>query len=71
MRYTEIIGEHLKSDFLCDLFETYDVEVIYEYDRTHENIEDEYHAEMEELGLEFLFNKERSQHNSPIIASNC
>lgn len=59
MRYTEIIGEHLKSDFLCDLFETYDVEVIYEYDRTHENLKDEYHAEVEKLGLEFLFNKEQ------------
>jgi hypothetical protein len=37
MKYIDTIGILLKSDFLIDLFETYDVDVIYSYDRTHEN----------------------------------
>ena len=60
MKYTDVIGENLKSDFLCDLFETYDVDVIYEYDRTHENIDDEYRAEIPKMGLGFLFNQDQN-----------
>ena len=57
MKYTELIGMVLKNDILCDLFETYDTQVIYEYDRTHENIDDEYYAEIKDLGLHFVFDK--------------
>lgn len=31
------------------------MQVIYEYDRTHENLPDEYHAEIPDLGLQFVF----------------
>ena len=55
MKYIDILGEHLKDEFLIDLFETYDVEVIYSYDRSYENLEDEYHAAIPEMGLEFIF----------------
>ncbi len=55
MEYLDLIGTPLKNDTLLDLFETYDVEVIYRYDRTHENMDDEYVAEIPEMGLEFLF----------------
>ena len=57
MNYIDIIGIQLKDDFLLDLFETYDVDVKYIYDRTHENIDDEYKASINEMGLEFLFDK--------------
>ena len=57
MRYCDLVGNTLKSYFICDLFETYDVNVIYEFDRTHENIADNYRAGLPELGLEFLFNE--------------
>jgi hypothetical protein len=50
-----LLGAKLKSDFINDLFETYDVDVVYSYDRTHENIEDEYFAEIPQMGLEFIF----------------
>jgi len=60
MKYTEILGSKLKSDFLIDLFETYDADVTYVYDRTFEGIDDEYRASIPEMGLEFLFNKEQS-----------
>lgn len=59
MRYIDTIGTSLKSDFLMDLFETYDVDVIYAYDRTHEGIDDEYNALLPQLGLEFRFNQEQ------------
>jgi hypothetical protein len=55
MNYIDILGESLKNAFLIDLFEIYDVDVIYEYDRTYENIEDEYRAEIPEMGLGFIF----------------
>ncbi|MGU5738651.1 hypothetical protein [Aeromonas caviae] len=59
MKHLEIIGEDLKSDVLNDLFETYDVYVMYRYDRTNENMPDEYVAELPELGLEFLFDSQQ------------
>jgi len=55
MRHLDLLNAPLKSQFLCDLFETYDVVVSYEYDRTHENMPDEYHAEIPDLGLQFIF----------------
>ena len=60
MNYINILGESLKSEFLNDLFETYDVIVEYSYDRTYENMEDEYRAEIPEMGLEFIFDASQS-----------
>jgi hypothetical protein len=57
MKYLDLIEIQLKDDFLLDLFETYDVEVVYEYDRTHENIPDQYRAEIPDLGLQFVFDE--------------
>jgi len=57
MKYLDLIGTRLKNDFLNELFETYDVEVVYEYDRTHENLPDEYRAEVPDLGLQFVFDE--------------
>lgn len=56
MTHLDLLGTELKSEVLTDLFETYDVKVIYSYDRTSENLADEYHAGVPELGLEFIFN---------------
>ncbi len=60
MKYTEILGSKLKSEFLIDLFETYDVDVVYMYDRTYDGMEDEYRASIPDMGLEFLFNQDQS-----------
>lgn len=57
MKYLDLLGVELKSDVLCDLFETHDVEVVYEYDRTHENLPDEYCAEIPTLGMRFVFDE--------------
>jgi len=60
MKYSEILGTKLKSDFLIDLFETYDADVVYVYDRNYEGMNDEYRASIPDMGLEFLFNKDQS-----------
>ncbi|MEM8865386.1 MAG: hypothetical protein AAGF31_07525 [Planctomycetota bacterium] len=55
MHHLDLLGAPLKDDFLCELFETYEVQVEYLYDRTHEDLPDEYHAEIVDLGLQFVF----------------
>jgi hypothetical protein len=57
MKYLPLLGKSLKSDELLDMFETHDVEVIYEYDRCHENLPDEYWAKCEGLGTQFAFDE--------------
>lgn len=60
MYHIDLLGSHLKCDVLCDLFETYDVQVIYEYDRTKENLPDSYRTSIPDLGLGFVFNSEQN-----------
>ena len=60
MEYLEVLGTKLKSDFFVDLFETYDVDVVYRYDRLHEGKEDEYVASIPAMGLEFVFDSSQS-----------
>lgn len=57
MNYLNMLGKELKSDDLLDLLETYDVEVIYDFDRTHENIPDKYWATAHELGMQLRFDE--------------
>jgi len=59
MNYTEIVNSDLKNEFVNDLFETYEVEVIYDYDRSNEGIADKYRAAIPEMGLEFLFDEQQ------------
>jgi len=59
MKYLDLLGMHLKNNVLCDLFETYDVQVIYAYDRMHEGFADEFQAEIPDLGLVFLFDNKQ------------
>jgi len=57
MELIPLLHQILKSEILIDLFETYDVLVVYEYDRTYEGRADAYWAKIPSLGLEFVFNK--------------
>ncbi|MEC8810259.1 MAG: hypothetical protein VXY23_03005 [Pseudomonadota bacterium] len=59
MDLINLIDKKLKSDEIIDLFENYDVDVIYRYDRLYEGSEDEYVASIEELSLEFLFDEQQ------------
>lgn len=59
IEYKPLLGEALKSDLMLDALETYDVQVIYEYDRTHENLPDEYYAACHDLGLALRFDQDQ------------
>jgi hypothetical protein len=57
MNYLSLLGSHLKSDNMLDFLEPYDIEVIYDFDRFHENTSDQYWVTIEELGLRLKFDE--------------
>ena len=57
MKYRPLLRKRLKSDEILDFLETYDMEVVYEIDRTHENMPDEYWTKCLELGLQLVFDE--------------
>jgi len=57
MKIVDFLNKSLKSEELVELFEDYDVDVIYSYDRLHEGMEDSYSGKIAELGLEFSFDE--------------
>jgi hypothetical protein len=57
MNLSKLLNFSLKSDELIELFEHYDVDVIYSYDRLHEGMEDNYFGSINELGLQFSFDE--------------
>tara|TARA_Y100000588_G_scaffold17902_1_gene18546 strand:+ start:977 stop:1420 length:444 start_codon:yes stop_codon:yes gene_type:complete len=57
MNLSKLLNFSLKSDELIELFEDYDVDVIYSYDRLHEGMEDNYYGSINELGLQFSFDE--------------
>ncbi|WP_334013538.1 hypothetical protein [Alteromonas sp. S167] len=59
MDIISLLGKKLKSVTINDLFEMYNVDVSYQYDRLEENVADNYSASIGELGLEFSFNTEQ------------
>ena len=59
MKYLDLLGIDLKNKLLCDLFETHDVQVVYEYDRIQEGAPDRYHAEIPDLGVQFVFDEKQ------------
>lgn len=54
------VGTQLKSDEMIDLLETYDLSVLYEFDRLHEGESDSYTVESEELSLALRFDEHQS-----------
>jgi len=57
MNLSKFLNISLKSDELIELFEQYEVDVIYSYDRLYEGMEDKYYGSIEELGLQFSFDE--------------
>jgi hypothetical protein len=57
MKYLPLLGESLKSDEIIDLLELHDVDVIYDFDRLHENIPDQYWATCHTLGIQINFDQ--------------
>lgn len=59
MKFLPLLGIQLKSDEMLDFLEMHDIEVIYDFDRIHENMPDRYCATAKELGVQFLFDDEQ------------
>ncbi len=49
----------MKDDDTLEVLERYDITVTYDFDRTHENIDDMYWAASKDGGFQFRFNKEQ------------
>lgn len=60
MKVTELLGQKLKSPDVMDLLETHDVDVIYDFDRTYENLPDSYWAPLEDKGIQLKFDQDQN-----------
>lgn len=56
MRLAEYVGRKLKSDSVIEILEHFDIKVIYDFDRLHENTPDSYISSAKEAGFELHFN---------------
>jgi hypothetical protein len=59
MKIVEFLNKSIRSEMLVKLFEDYNVDVIYLYDRLHEGVSDRYCGSIAEMGLEFLFDENK------------
>lgn len=55
MKLIEYLGLSLKDDAVVDLLETHDMEVVYDFDRLHENRPDRYNTSARSAGFEMRF----------------
>lgn len=55
MQLTDYLGQHLKSDDVMKLLDACEMDVVYRFDRTHENIADSDSASAESAGFELGF----------------
>jgi hypothetical protein len=57
MNLVSYLSRELKDDEVIELLEHYDMKVIYEFDRLHENTADAYSSSAKDAGFEFRFNE--------------
>lgn len=57
MKLVDLLGQHMKSDDVMDLLEGFDMRVIYQFDRNHENLADYYDASAKAQGFELRFDE--------------
>jgi hypothetical protein len=82
MEFLSLLGKQIKDDEVIDVLEGYDMEVIYEFDRLHEGMPDEYTSVSKPDGFEFHFDESQTLQNiflyraelynfSPISPNEC
>ncbi len=59
MQFTALLGKALKDEQVVEVLENFDMSVTYDFDRSHENIDDLYWAASKEAGFQFRFNKDQ------------
>lgn len=57
MSFTQLLNRSMKDDAVIELLERYDISVIYDFDRMHENADDVYWAAAMDVGFQLRFNK--------------
>ena len=57
MTALSLLARSLKSDEVIELLEEYDVDVVYAFDRVHENTPDFYWASIKDAGIQLRFNE--------------
>lgn len=60
MQFSKLLGQKLKSDDIIELLEHFDIDVVYDFDRLHEGMEDIYWASAYEQGFQLRFDKEQT-----------
>ncbi len=55
MKFLPLLGKRLKDDEVIDVLDYAEMEVVYEFDRLHENTPDEYRSESKKDGYQFRF----------------
>jgi hypothetical protein len=59
MDFVALLGRQLKDDVVLEVLEFYDLQVVYEFDRTHENMDDIYWASASSDGFQLRFNQDQ------------
>jgi hypothetical protein len=59
MNFVPLIGQPLKGDDVIELLEDFDMTVVYDFDRLHENTDDCYWSEAKAEGFQFRFDQEQ------------
>lgn len=57
MKLVSYLDRKLKDDAVIELLEHYDMEVVYQFDRLHENTADAYSSSSKSAGFELRFNE--------------
>ena len=60
MKYIELLGKKLKSDDVIDVLEGDELDVIYAFDRLHENQPDKYWVASKAEGVQMRFNEDQT-----------
>ena len=60
MKYIDLLGKQLKSDDVIDVLESDDLDVIYSFDRLHENQPDVYWVASKAEGVQMRFNEDQA-----------
>lgn len=59
MNFETLLGRHMKDDVVVEVLEVHDMQVVYDFDRTHENLEDVYWAAAPSRGFQFRFDQDQ------------
>lgn len=60
MTALSLLGKSLKDDEIIEILEQFDVDVVYSFDRIHENTPDVYWAAVKSAGFQLRFNEQQA-----------